>query len=98
MAVVLPVLMHFSWSILYHYYSQLAYEQGELAKAAYGLTPAVSGVTLQPCQSAGGNPRTGELMDSLGSGLWAWLQPLIAAVWFLCSGTAPIRGCWRERG
>lgn len=79
MAVVLPVLMHFSWSILYHYYSQLAYEQGELAKAAYGLTPAVSGATASSLASLlGGNPRTGELMDSLGSGLWAQLQPLIA--------------------
>ena len=34
LAVLLPVIVHFSWSILYHYHSQLAYEQAELAKAA----------------------------------------------------------------
>ena len=79
LAVLLPIIVHFSWSILYHYHSQLAYEQAELAKAAYGLTPAVSSVSAPSLASLlGGNPRTGELMGSLGSGLWARLQPLVA--------------------
>lgn len=79
LAVLLPVIVHFSWSILYHYHSQLAYEQAELAKAAYGLTPAVSSVSAPSLSSLlGGNPRTGELMGSLSSGLWARLQPLVA--------------------
>ena len=79
LAVLLPVIVHFSWSILYHYHSQLAYEQAELAKAAYGLTPAVASVSAPSLASLlGGNPRTGELMGSLSSGLWVRLQPLVA--------------------
>lgn len=79
LAVLLPVIVHFSWSILYHYHSQLAYEQAELAKAAYGLTPAVTSVSAPSLASLlGGNPRTGELMGSLSSDLWERLQPLVA--------------------
>lgn len=76
-ALILAAALHLSWSMLSSYHSQLAYAQNELAKAAYGLTPAA---TETASVSLEGNYRTAELLESLSSGaLWEKLLPLIRA-------------------